>query len=297
MVSDDENDLAATPAAFRVLQSIAGERLRSGRLAVVDATSVQPDARKPLIALAREHDCLAVALAFDLPEKLCVERNRGRANRNLPSGVIHRQRDQMKRSMRGLQREGFRYVYVLDSAEAVESATIVRQPLWVNRRGDHGPFDIVGDVHGCHSELVQLLTDLGYSISSDGTRVTHSQGRRVVFVGDLVDRGPDSPAVLRLVMAMVRDGVAMCIAGNHDQKLSRALRGRDVKVSHGLERSLEQLESDRGLKAEAAQFLDGLIGRRQACSRACRPQGRDAVPRLRSRAGLRPVRRDDVRDV
>ncbi len=259
MVSDDENDLAATPAAFRVLQSIAGERLRSGRLAVVDATSVQPDARKPLIALAREHDCLAVAFAFDLPEKLCVERNRGRANRNLPSGVIHRQRDQMKRSMRGLQREGFRYVYVLDSVEAVESASIVRQPLWVNRRGDHGPFDIVGDVHGCHSELVQLLTDLGYSISSDGTRVTHPQGRRVVFVGDLVDRGPDSPAVLRLVMAMVRDGVAMCIAGNHDQKLSRALRGRDVKVSHGLERSLAQLESDPGLKADAAQFLDGLI--------------------------------------
>jgi protein phosphatase len=257
LVSDDENDLAATPAAFRVLHSIAGERLRSGRIAVVDATSVQAESRKPLVQLARDQDCLAVAIVFDLPEKLCVERNRGRANRNLPSGVIHRQRDQMKRSMRGLQREGFRYVYVLDSVEAVEAATIVRQPLWVNRRSDHGPFDVIGDVHGCHDELVALLDKLGYSIS-DG-HVTHPENRRVIFVGDLVDRGPDSPGVLRLVMAMVRDGVALCVAGNHDQKLSRALRGRDVNVSHGLERSLEQLEGDPGLKAEVAEFLDELI--------------------------------------
>lgn len=262
MVSDDENDVAATPAAFRVLHSIAGERLRSGRIAVIDATSVQSESRKPLLALGREHDCLAVAIVFDIPEKLCVERNRGRANRNLPPGVIHRQRDQMKRSMRGLQREGFRYVYVLDSVEAVDAATIVRQPLWVNRRADHGPFDIIGDVHGCYDELVGLLGQLGYSISADGDgqrHVSHPEGRRVVFVGDLVDRGPDSPAVLRLVMTMVRDGVALCVAGNHDQKLSRALRGRDVKVGHGLERSLQQLEGDSALKAEAAEFLDGLI--------------------------------------
>src|SRR6266849_67466 len=209
LVSDDENDLAATPAAFRVLQFISGERLRSGRIVVVDATSVQAESRKPLVALGRDHDCLAVAIVFDLPEKLCVERNRGRANRNLPSGVIHRQRDQMKRSMRGLQREGFRYVYVLDSVEAVEAATIVRQPLWVNRRADHGPFDIIGDVHGCHDELVGLLDKLGYSITAGSDRarhVTHPEGRRVVFVGDLVDRGPDSPGVLRLAMTMVRDG-------------------------------------------------------------------------------------------
>jgi protein phosphatase len=261
LVSDDENDMPATAAAFRVLHSIVGERLRSGRIAVVDATSVQAESRKSLVALGRDHDCLVVAIVFDLPEKLCVERNRGRANRNLPAGVIHRQRDQMRRSMRGLQREGFRYVYVLDSVEAVEAATIVRQPLWVNRRDDHGPFDIVGDVHGCPEELVHLLDKLGYAIteSDEARHVTHPQGRRVVFVGDLVDRGPDSPEVLRLVMAMVRDGIALAVAGNHDQKLARALRGRDVKVSHGLERSLTQLEGDPGLKADAAGFLDGLI--------------------------------------
>ncbi len=132
LVADDENDMGATPAAFRILHSIARERLRSGRIAVVDATSVQPESRKPLVALAAKQDCLPVAIVFDLPEELCVARNRGRANRNLPAGVIRRQRDQMKRSMNGLQSEGFRFVYVLDSVEAVDSAVIERQPLSLN---------------------------------------------------------------------------------------------------------------------------------------------------------------------
>jgi protein phosphatase len=129
LVSDDENDMAATAAAFRVLHSIAAERLRSGRIVVIDATSVQAESRKSLIQLAHDHDCLVAAIVFDLPEELCVERNRSRPNRNLPPAVIHRQRGQMKRSMRGLQREGFRYVYILDSVEAVEAATISRLPL------------------------------------------------------------------------------------------------------------------------------------------------------------------------
>lgn len=134
LVSDDENDMAVTAAAFRVLHAIAGERLQSGRIAVIDATSVQPAARKRLVQLGRDHDCLVVAIVFDLPEEVCIERNRGRAHRNLAPGVIRRQRDQMKRSMNGLQREGYRYVYVLDSVEAVDAATIVRQTSRAGRR-------------------------------------------------------------------------------------------------------------------------------------------------------------------
>jgi protein phosphatase len=134
LVSDDENDMAATDAAFRVLHSIARERLGAGRIVVVDATSVQVESRKPLVALGRDYDCPVVAIVFDLPENVCVERNRGRANRNLPARVIHRQRADMKRSLRGLQREGFRYVYVLDSVEAVESVQIERRAMTVAAR-------------------------------------------------------------------------------------------------------------------------------------------------------------------
>src|SRR6266581_2231807 len=137
--SNDEthNPRTVTGRADRALWlrqiDLCGEGLRSGRIAVVDATSVQPESRKPLVALAAKQDCLPVAIVFDLAEELCVARNRGRANRNLPAGVIRRQRDQMKRSMNGLQGEGFRFVYVLDSVEAVDSVVIERQPLSLNR--------------------------------------------------------------------------------------------------------------------------------------------------------------------
>src|ERR1700674_4793002 len=254
LVADNENDQAATPAAFRVLHSIAVERLRSGRMVVIDATSVQPEARKPLIELARDQDCLAVAIVFDLPERVCVDRNKDRTDRQFGSGVIHRQKEQLRRSIRGLQREGFRHVFVLHSEADVADVQVERQRLWVDRRDDHGPFDVIGDVHGCLHELTDLLEKLGYEMSEpvEGRyQVTHPEGRRVIFVGDLVDRGPDTPGVLRLVMAMVESGVALTVVGNHDQKLVRALRGKRVSLSHGLERSLEQLERDPDLKPKA----------------------------------------------
>ena len=202
LVADDENDQNATPAAFRLVHAIAGERLRAGRLAVVDATSVQPEDRRPLVQLAREHDCFAVAVVFDVPEAVCIERNRARPDRDFHDGVIRRQHRAMRRSLRGLEREGFRYVSVLRSPADVDTAIVERQPLWVDRRSDHGPFDIVGDVHGCLDEFVELLGMLGYAVGDDG-RVTHPEGRRAILVGDLVDRGPDTPGVLRLVMRMV----------------------------------------------------------------------------------------------
>src|SRR4029453_7092005 len=111
-----------------------------------------------------------------------------------------------------------------------------------NDRRDHtGPFDIIGDVHGCHTELVELLTRLGYTVRDDGAE--HPAGRTAVFVGDLVDRGPASRAVLRVVRGMGAAGTALCVAGNHEEKLLRKLRGRKVRVSHGLAETLEQLEA------------------------------------------------------
>ncbi len=64
------------------------------------------------------------------------------------------------------------------------------------------------------------------------------EGRKAIFLGDLVDRGPDTPGVLRLVMSMVEAGAALCVPGNHDIKLMRALKGKQVTVAHGLAKSL-----------------------------------------------------------
>ena len=268
MVADDANDQAATPDAFALLNFIAATRLRAGRLTVVDATSVQPQARKTLVELAREHDCFSVAIVLNLPEAVCIARNLERPDRQFGSGVVRRQTQQLRRSIRGLKREGFRYVYVLNSPEEVDAITIERAPSWTNRQHEVGPFDIIGDVHGCFDELVALLERLGYEVSrrhSDasaetGISFSHPQGRRAVFVGDLVDRGPGVVTVLKLVMSMVADGTALCVAGNHESKLVRKLKGRNVQVSHGLAESLEQLDMESPVfRQQATEFLDGLI--------------------------------------
>jgi protein phosphatase len=261
-VSDDDNDQSASGDAFDVLYYLARKRLAAGRLVVVDATNVRAEDRKRLVEIAREFHVLPVAIVFDLPERLCHERNAARADRQFGAHVVRGQTQALRRSLRGLAREGFRHVQVLDSPAAVEAASVQRQRLWNDRRDDHGPFDLVGDVHGCYAELVRLLEKLGYCIGGtrEAPQVQAPEGRRALFLGDLVDRGPDSPGVLRLVMHMVAAGTALCVPGNHDVKLMRSLNGANVRVTHGLAETLAQLEQeDAGFKREIAAFVDTLV--------------------------------------
>lgn len=262
LVSDDENSQEATKDAFDVLHYIASKRLAAGRLTVIDATSVQPEARKPLVELARAQHMLPVAIVFDLPEGVCQARNRDRNDRDFGPQVVSRQIQQLRRSMGALKREGFGAIHVLSTPEEVDAASIARRPMWNDLKQEHGPFDIVGDIHGCLDELVELLRQLGYALTEvDGAlRANPPAGRRAVFLGDLVDRGPNTPGVLRLVMTMVADGVALCVPGNHDTKLVRALRGKKVNVSHGLAESLAQLDGESAeFRDQAATFLDRLV--------------------------------------
>ena len=264
LVSDDETDQTATNDAFEVLRFIAAKRLAAGKLTVIDATNVQGDARKPLLALAREYHYLTVAIVFNMPTKLCQERNATRPDRDLKPYVIRQQHQQLRRSLRHLKREGFRqFLYVMSTPETVAAARVERQPLWSNRTDEQGPFDIIGDIHGCFDELVELLQKLGYQISTQSNgdiTVEPPEGRKAVFVGDYVDRGPKVPEVLRLVMRMHETGAALCVPGNHDIKLVRALRGRNVKRTHGLAESLAQLtEASTEFKTHITEFLDGLV--------------------------------------
>lgn len=279
-VADDENDQAASADAFDVLNYVLGKRLAAGRLAVVDATNVTPEARKPLVEIGRRYHVLPVAIVFDLPEALCHERNRLRPDRNFGPHVVRRQRQNLRRSMRGLRAEGFRTLHVLSSPEEVEAATIVREPLWCNARHEHGPFDVIGDIHGCFDELIGLIEKLGYVLDDgagrhappieptqdgDGSGLTrcqirHPDGRRLLFLGDLVDRGPKIPEVLRLVMDAVDSGVARCVMGNHEAKLLRKLQGRNVQITHGLRQTLDQLGREAPEFTERVRsFVDALI--------------------------------------
>ena len=371
LVSDDENDQSATKDAFEILHYIAAKRLAVGKLTVIDATNVQPEDRKPLVQLAREYHCLPVAIVLNLPEQLCHDRNLSRSDRNFGSHVIRRQSQSLKRSLRNLQREGFRHIHILNSTEDVEAAFIERQPLWNNRKSEHGPFDIIGDIHGCCDELEALLRQLGYekeltpqlregfrhihilnstedveaafierqplwnnrksehgpfdiigdihgccdeleallrqlgyekeltpqllsmqgkgeqddssfllgeglgerlqlsaidenNYSWDQAIYRHPQGRKVIFLGDLVDRGPRILDTLKLVQNMVAAGTALCVPGNHDMKLMRFLRGKKVKITHGLDKSIAEIEAipeefRENFSKEIADFLDSLV--------------------------------------
>lgn len=265
LVSDDENDQSASGDAFDVLHYIAGKRLAAGRRTVVDATNVQPEARAQLVKLAREYDVLPVAVVLDVPEEVCAARNAARADRaGMPRRVIQRHQRELRRSLRHLEREGFRKVHVLRGVEQIAAAEIVTERRFNDLRHLTGPFDVIGDIHGCRSELETLLGRLGYEVGRDAlgrpVDARHPEGRTAVFVGDLVDRGPDSPGVLRLVMGMVAAGHALCVPGNHENKLGRYLKGRKVQHSHGLAETVAQLErEDEAFRTEVAAFIEGLV--------------------------------------
>jgi protein phosphatase len=266
LICDDEADQSASKDAFEVLHVVAGKRLAAGKLTVIDATNIQPEARRPLLELARRYHVASAAIVFDLPEELCQRHNERRPDRTVPAAVVASHHELLHRTLPAVQRERIRHLHVLRTPEDVESATIERVPLPVNRRQERGPLDIVGDVHGCIDELCQLLDCLGYRVSRSADAaggsvysVVPPQGRKVVFVGDLVDRGPNVPEVLRLGMAMVESGVALCVRGNHDDKLLRQLKGHAVQVRHGLAASLEQLAAEPPeFMARVRAFLEGL---------------------------------------
>ena len=265
MIADHENVMDANDATFEVVHFIVEKRLERGLLTVVDATNLQPEGRKSLVSLARKYHVFPILIGLNLPESLLQERNS--AGRQLPARIIRRHHRQAKHSFRKLKKEGVRKWYELNTLEKVEKATIIRRSAWNNKKEEQGPFDIIGDVHGCFAELRALLEKLGYKVTKHRNRehnygytVQPPKGRKAVFVGDLVDRGPASNEVLRLVISMQKAGDALCVAGNHDAKLLKKLNGKNVQVKHGLAETLEQLATEPAtFIEEVKKFLNGLI--------------------------------------
>lgn len=265
LVGDDETDQSVTGDAFDLVREIAGKRLKNRKLTVIDATNVRAADRKSWIELARRWHALPVAIVIDPGIDICIERNQSRPDRSFGGEIVRRMVSEIRRGQRGLEREGFRQVWKLTSPEDVDAATLTRVPLWTDKRTDHGPFDIIGDVHGCADELQELLARLGYEIkwsTANGPRnvaVNHPQGRKAVFVGDLVDRGPNSPDVLRIAMSMQVHGTGHVVQGNHDRKLERWLAGRKVTIAHGLQQTIDQLQAEsEDFRKSLPQFLSGL---------------------------------------
>jgi protein phosphatase len=260
-VTDDEDDTSADGDAVDLARTIAEKRLKNRRLAVVDAGNTRAIDRRPFVQAARHCHAPLVAIVIDPGLEVCIARNKLKRGSDLKPSVAKRMIQEMRGGLSGLPREGFHQVWELASVEAVDTARIERRPLPIDRRAEAGPFDIIGDVHGCAGELEALLHRLGYVLSRKeaGFVLSSPHGRKLVFVGDLVDRGPRTPEVLRIAMAAAAAGHALVVLGNHDDKLRRYLAGRSVKVAHGLETSVKQLEAEppEFLKQVKA-FIEGL---------------------------------------
>ncbi|MDF1719053.1 MAG: AAA family ATPase [Minwuia sp.] len=248
MISDDEADQSVSPAAFALVAFIAEKRLAARRLTVIDATNLKPADRAPLRALAKKYHASVIAFVLQTDQATCLAHNRQRRGRTVAETVITAHQAALRRGLGSLkQHESVKAIHTFASVAEINALKVIRRmPLSADRRDETGPFDIIGDVHGCAGELELLLEELGYDVERDGVegqrtcQVTPPAGRRALFVGDLVDRGPRSPDVLRLVKHMLDAGTALCIMGNHEAKLIGKLAGRDVKLGHGLAETMAQ---------------------------------------------------------
>ena len=240
--------------------------MKRRKIAVVDATNVRQEDRAHLVRIAKKYHALAVAIVLNPGEDICHLRNKTRPDRQFGPQVVRNQTASLRRNIRRIDKEGFRYVHELRTVEAIEAVELARTRLWTDARHEMGPFDIIGDVHGCADELESLLAKLGYAVSWSGNgqdracSIAPPAGRRAIFVGDLVDRGPRTPDVLRLVHAMVATGAGFCVPGNHDVKLVRWLDGRNVKLTHGLAETAAQMQQETpAFRDQMKRFLDGLV--------------------------------------
>lgn len=253
LVSDDENDQKATDLAFELLHTMIGLRLRNQRFTVVDATNLRPEDRRGLRRLASENDSLCSAILFDIPKKVCKERNAQRPDRQFSHRVIDRHQTLFKQTCRSIKKEKFHRVFRV-KLEDLDDLVMERTKLWCDKKEVTGPFDIIGDIHGCAAELQELLDKLGYR------KGAHPDGRRLLFVGDITDRGPRNVDCLDIVMKAVENHGALCSCGNHDAKLKRYLDGRNVTIGHGLETTVAEVEKlSEERKNEIKSFLGSLV--------------------------------------
>ncbi|MDR1827298.1 MAG: AAA family ATPase [Methylobacteriaceae bacterium] len=267
LVSDDETDQSASADAFQLVHTLVDLRLRRHRFTVVDATNLRREDRDRLRLIARKRYAPPVAIVFNPGDAIVRERNAARPDRRLAPEILDTHLSLLRQSLRELKREGFRrHIHVLDSVAEIDAVEIVRQSLPVDRRTDAGPFDIIGDIHGCLAELLALLATLGYRVQRAGTdaaprfEVTPPAGRRVVFLGDLVDRGPDVRDVLSLVMDMVESGKALAVPGNHDAKLERWLSTGKAGMVNGFDHTAAEMNlSGDAFKARVRRFIGSLV--------------------------------------
>jgi Predicted kinase len=241
IISDDESNMEVSKDAFELFYYIIGKRMGAGNAVVADSTALSYDARRRLLQLARENGYYTLLLVFNIPLSRILSQNSMR-ERNVSRKVIERQYEAFKKSLQYLDKEGYDSIFTIDESN-IDDVKIKIQSSNMEV-ADSGPFDIISDIHGCCSELVMLLEKLGYKKSNGIYR--HLEGRKIIFAGDIVDRGPRILDTVNLVLEMVHGGSAYYTPGNHCNKFFRYLTGRRVQIKHGLEMTVDEYENLEG---------------------------------------------------
>jgi predicted kinase len=240
MVSDDLNwhEPLVSDVAFDFLYHWVEQRLRLNRLAVVDSTALMTGTRQHLLSLAQRWHAPSVLVVCDADMETCLRRDRERAD-SVGLRVLRRQFKLMAHERRSFHRERWDQILEIQMDSEQEPAVHL-VPLPHERPDDQGPFDIIGDVHGCREELEELLLSLGWEPDAAGTP-HHPEGRRLIFLGDLSCGGPDSIGVWDLALRLRDAGRAELLAGDHDVRFARLLRGEAMEVDRGLEMAAKEL--------------------------------------------------------
>jgi len=240
LISDDEADQSVSGPAFELLHDVVSKRLAAGRLTVVDSTALRAPARRDLVRIGQRFHVPVILLLFRANRATCLAHDALRP-RQVGAPIIDRQLPLVEETLHRMTGEGFDRVYVLDPSDLAR-LRFGYEPLPTDRSLLNGPFDIIGDIHGCADELRGLLTRLGYAPDAAGVW-RHPAQRLFVSLGDLTDRGPDSIGVLRILIPAVSAGAALYTPGNHCNKLMRYLLGHKVRVGHGLAETVAQLDN------------------------------------------------------
>lgn len=228
-----------------MLEMLAEKRLQYGRPVIIDATNTRGKIRQRWLDLAEKHTVPILAMRFDVPIDVCKARQDERA-RKVPEYVIERQFKALENIEHQLLNEPWHGIFVHDGQK-----TRALRPWSMPKRheiDDHGHrylhthIDFVGDVHGCMDELEQLLAKMGWEAEDNGLW-QHPEDRLLVFVGDLVDRGPKSVPVVQFVAQMVKAERAALVMGNHDDKFKRYLLGNGVNLDSAIQTTIEECEA------------------------------------------------------
>ena len=255
MICGDSMNQSINSDAFESLYFILDKRLKNYQTTIVDATNTTYNDRKKILEIAKANNVQNVAIVINIDESIIFERQK-RLQRVKPD-KLKKQIINVRKSISGLKSEGYRYVYVLESPEEIDNCNIEIFPMYSNMKHVTGPFDIIGDIHGCYTELIELLIKLGYK-ESDGL-YKHPDNRKLIFLGDLMDRGNQNIRTIELIMNLVKNNIAFCVMGNHDFKFVKKVNDRTT-LNNGLDITLKEFDSieDEDRKNAIIEFINSL---------------------------------------